>query len=138
MRISGSNAGYTMLRGTAVAQRLRCCATHRKVGGSIPASVREFFINIKFFRSHYGPRVDSASNINEYQEYFRGGRSGRCVRLTTYHHPASLKRNRGTLTSRNPLGHSGPVMGLLYFFYTMLRDSVKGTRLYLFRTSLVP
>ena len=24
------------------------------------------------FRSHYGPGVDSASNINEYQEYFRG------------------------------------------------------------------
>ena len=27
--------------------------------------------------------VDSASNRNEYQEYFLGGRSGRCVRLTT-------------------------------------------------------
>jgi hypothetical protein len=23
-------------------------------------------------RSHYDPRVDSASNINEYQEYFLG------------------------------------------------------------------
>jgi len=27
----------------------------------------EFFIDIKSFRSHYGPRVDSASNRNEYQ-----------------------------------------------------------------------
>jgi len=24
------------------------------------------------FRSHYGPGVDSASNTNEYQEYFLG------------------------------------------------------------------
>jgi len=30
----------------------------------------EFFIGIKSFRSHYGPGVDSASNRNEYQEYF--------------------------------------------------------------------
>jgi len=30
----------------------------------------EFFIDIKSFRSHYGPGVDSASNRNEYQEYF--------------------------------------------------------------------
>ena len=29
----------------------------------------EFFIDIK---SYYGPGVDSASNINEYQEYFLG------------------------------------------------------------------
>ena len=32
----------------------------------------EFFIDIKSFRSHYGPRVDSASNRNEYQENFLG------------------------------------------------------------------
>jgi len=32
----------------------------------------EFFIDIKSFRSHYGPEVDSASNINEYQEHFLG------------------------------------------------------------------
>ena len=35
------------------------------------------------FRPHYGPGVDSASNRNEYQEYFSGGKGGRCVRLTT-------------------------------------------------------
>jgi len=32
----------------------------------------EFFIDIKSFRSHYGPGVDSVSNRNEYQEYFLG------------------------------------------------------------------
>ena len=58
--------------GTAVAQWLRCCATNRKVASSIPASVSGFFIDIKSFRSHYGPGVDSASNRNEYQEYLLG------------------------------------------------------------------
>ena len=43
----------------------------------------EFFIDIKSFRSHYGPGVDSASNRNEYQDYFLGGKGGRRVRLTT-------------------------------------------------------
>ena len=47
--------------GTAVAQWLRYCATNRKVAGSIAAGVSGFFIDIKSFRSHYGPGVDSAS-----------------------------------------------------------------------------
>jgi len=59
-------------RGTPVAQWLRCCVTNRKVAGSIPAGVSGFFIDIKYFRSHCGPGVDSASNRNEYQEYFLG------------------------------------------------------------------
>ena len=63
---------YPIVVGTAVAQWLRCCATNRKVAGSIPAGVSGFFIDIKSFPSHYGPGVDSASNRNEYQEYFLG------------------------------------------------------------------
>ena len=35
------------------------------------------------FRPHYDPGFDSASNGNEYQEYFIGGKGGRCVELTT-------------------------------------------------------
>ena len=58
--------------GTAVAQWLRCCATKRRLAGSIPAGVSGFFIDIKSFRLHHGPEVDSASNRNEYQEYFLG------------------------------------------------------------------
>jgi len=42
------------------------------------------------------------------------GKGGRCVRLTTYHHPVPLSRNLGTLTSWNPLGPSGPVTGLIF------------------------
>jgi len=48
--------------------------------GSIPDDVNEIFHWHKSFWPHYGPGVDSASNRNEYQEYFLGGgRGGRCV-----------------------------------------------------------
>jgi len=39
--------------------------------------------NFSSFRPHYGPEIDSASNRNEYQEYFLGGKGGRWVGLTT-------------------------------------------------------
>ena len=48
-----------MQRGTSVAQWLRCCATNRKVAGSIPNGV----IGILHF-TYYGPGVDSLSNRN--------------------------------------------------------------------------
>ena len=84
--------------------KLRAC-TNRQVAGSIPAGVSRFFIDIKSFRSHYGPGVDSVSNRNEYQEYFLGGEGGRCVRLST------LPTSRAVVTkSRNLnfLEPSGP------------------------------
>jgi len=63
---------YLFVGGTAVAQWLRCCATNRKVAGSMLVDAIGFFVDIKSFRSHYGPGVDSTSNRNEYQEYFLG------------------------------------------------------------------
>ena len=73
LRFKGKNSIlYNAVWGTAVAQWLRCCATNRKVAGSIPAGVIGFFIDIKSFRLHSGPGIDSASNRNEYQEYFLG------------------------------------------------------------------
>jgi len=50
----------------------QCCATNQKDAGSIPVGVSGFFIDIKSSLSTYGPGVDSASNRNEYQEYFLG------------------------------------------------------------------
>ena len=90
----------------AVAQWLRCCATNRKVAGSIPASVSRFFIDIKSLRSHYGPGVDSASNRNEYREYFLGVKSGRCLRLTTLPPSCAVVTKPGNLNFLEP---SGPV-----------------------------
>jgi len=66
---------YVRFTGTAVAQWLRCCATNQNVAGSIPSGVSGFFIDRKYFRSHYGPGVESASNRNEYQDYFRGAKA---------------------------------------------------------------
>ena len=50
----------TFFAGTAIARCLGFCATNRKVAGSIPEEL-EIFIDIKSFRSHYGPGVDTAS-----------------------------------------------------------------------------
>ena len=99
--------------GTAVAQWLRCCATNRKVAGSIPDGV------IGIFHWHnppdrfYGPGVDSASNRNEYQENFLGVNAAGAHGWKPYHLPVPLSWNLGTLTSWNTLGHSRPVTGLI-------------------------
>ena len=90
--------------GTAVTQWLRCCATNRKVAGSIPTGVNGFFIDIKSFRSPYGPGIDSTSNRNEYQEYFLGVKSGRCVRLTTLPPSCAVVTKSGNLNFLEPSG----------------------------------
>ena len=54
----------------------------------------------------YGPGVDSASNRNEYQEYFLGGKGGRCVRLTTLPPSCAVVTKSGNLDFLEP---SGPV-----------------------------
>jgi len=64
----------------------------------------EFFIDIKFFRSDYGPGVDSASNRNEYQEYFLGSKDGRCVRLTTLPPSFAVVMKSGSLNFLEPSG----------------------------------
>jgi hypothetical protein len=58
-----------------VAQWLRYCATNRKVAGSIPDGVMGIFHWHNPSDRTMAPGVDSASN--------RGGKVGRCVRLTT-------------------------------------------------------
>ena len=64
----------------------------------------EFFIDIKSFRSHYGPEVDSASNRNEYQEHFLVVKSGRCVRLTTLPPSCAVVMKSGNLNFLEPAG----------------------------------
>jgi len=56
------------------------------------------------FQPHCGPRVDSASNRNEHQEYFLGCKDGQCVWLTTF--MCWLSWNLGASPSWNPQGLS--------------------------------
>ena len=66
----------------------------------------EFFIDIKSFRSHYGPGVDSASNEKWVPGAFLGGKGGRCVRLTTLSSSCAIVMKSGNL---NFLELSGPL-----------------------------
>jgi len=56
------------------------CATSQKVAGSIPDV---FIAIIHWQRLHYGREIKSASNRNEYQEYFLGDKGSQYVGLTT-------------------------------------------------------
>ena len=76
----------------------------------------KFFIDIKSFRSHYGPGVDSASNRNEYQEHFLGSKGGRCARLTTLPLSCAFVTKSGNLNLLETSGHLGAVMGLIYLY----------------------
>ena len=50
-----------------------------------------------------------------------GGKDGRCLRLTTSPPlSAECHENPGALNAWNPLGHTGPVTGLLYLYYCAL------------------
>ena len=83
----------------------------RKVAGSIPDGVIGIF--------HWQNPSDRTMALGPTQpltEIFPGGKSGRCLRLTTYHHSVPLSCNRETLTSWNSLVMSRPVMGLLYLY----------------------
>jgi len=64
----------------------------------------EFFIDVKSFRSYYGPGVDSSSNRNEYQEHFLGSKDGRCVRLTTLPPSCAVVMKSGNLNFPEPSG----------------------------------
>ena len=58
----------------------------------------------------------SLSNRNEYQEYFLGGKGGRCVRLTFSPSCAGGLEMWGASVSCNPLGLSRPMQGMINFF----------------------
>ena len=76
------------------------------VASSIPAGLSWFFIDIKSIRSHYDPGVDPASNRNEFQQHFLGGKGDQYVRLTTLPSPCAVVMEFGNL---NFLEISGPL-----------------------------
>ena len=92
------------LWGTAVAQWLMYCATNRKFAGSIPDGVIGFFVDIKSFRSHYGPGVESAFKQKWVPGAFLGGKGCRCVRLTNLPPSCAVVTKSGDLDFLVPSG----------------------------------
>ena len=78
----------------------------------------EFFIDIILPARMMAPGVDSASNRNEYQEYFLRSKGGRCLRLTTlYNLPVSIVLKSGSLKFLEPSGPVQACNGIALPFY---------------------
>jgi hypothetical protein len=77
--------------------------------------------------SHYGPGVDSASNINEYQESswnLPGGKGGRGKSLTTLPSFVSrLFRKCGRLDVSEPNEYPRPVTGISFLLYYQIHNA---------------
>jgi hypothetical protein len=96
---------YSFLLGaTRWGSWMRHCTTSRKVAGLITDNIIGIFPSGRTV----APGVDSASNRNEYQEYFLRGKGGRCVGLTTYHLHVPIVLKSWSLNLLKP---SGPVQG---------------------------
>ena len=87
-------------------------------------------VSLKFFiciilPAALWPWIDSASNRNEYQEYFLGVKAevSRADNLTTF--MCRLSWNLGASASWNPQGLSRTVMGLLYLFTVLCTAQIE-------------
>jgi hypothetical protein len=93
---------------------LRRCATSRTVPGSIPGGVTGFFSDtFPFYRTMNLGTTQPLMKMST--RNILVGKGGLCVRMTTSP-PSSAECHEylGALTSWNPLGHTGPVRGLLF------------------------
>jgi len=102
--------------GTMVAEWLTCCATNRKVALSIADGVSGFSIDIKNFRSHCDTGNDSASNRDDYQEYFLVVKEDG-LKADNLLPSCVIALNLRPLTSWNLLGLPRPVKGLFKFTF---------------------
>ena len=89
------------MRGTAVAQWLRCCATNRKVAGSIPGGVIGIFHWHKILTMALG----STQPLTEMStRSISWGKGGRCVRMTTLPPSCAVLMKSGNLNFLEPSG----------------------------------
>ena len=88
----------------AVAQWLTCCATNRKVAGSIPAGV----IGIFHWHEILPIALRPWGRLSLQQKWvpgaFPGGKGGRCVRLTTLPPSCAVVMKSGNLNFLEPSG----------------------------------
>jgi hypothetical protein len=85
----------------------------------------QFSIDIILLAALWPRGVDSASNVNEYQEYFLEGKGGRCVGLTNLPPSGSdCLEIWEPQPSWNPLGLHRPVIGLIYLLSLLSRHQL--------------
>jgi hypothetical protein len=96
---------YTMVQGHAVAQLVEALRYKPEGRGFNFRWCHWIFSLIYSFQPHYGPGVDSASNRNEYQQHFLGGKGGRCVGLTTLPPSCADVLKSGNFNLLEPSGH---------------------------------
>jgi len=115
--------------GKAVAEWLRCCATNRKVAGSIPTGVIGIFHWYKILPI----ALWSLGRLSLWQKWVPGafsrGKGGRCVRLITLPPSPAVVMKSGNL---NFLEFSGPLQACnetaLPFTYHIARSTVCNPR----------
>ena len=76
--------------------------------------------------ARYGPGVDTSSNRNEYQEYFLGGKGGRCVGLKFTTFMCRLSTKSVSLNLLEPYGHVQPSKWIALPFLKSLGKNEQG------------
>jgi hypothetical protein len=74
------------------------------------------FLLIQSFRPHYGPRIDSASNRNENQEYFLWVKAASAYGWQTYHLHVPIFLKSGSLNLLEPSGPVQACNGITFYY----------------------
>jgi len=95
---------YSHLRTWSASQWLKCCATNRKVAGSIPADVIWIFHWHKILPIALWPWGRHRLQQKWVPGAFPGGKGGRCVRLTTLPPSYAVVMKSGNFNFMEPSG----------------------------------
>ena len=104
------------------------CAASWEVMGSIPDGIIGIFHwhnPSSRTRLNYGPGVDSASNRNEYQEYFLGVKAASAYGWQPYHLHVPIVLKSGSL---DLLEHLGPVQasnGIALLLFSWIKFTIR-------------